>query len=287
LAGGAVNSPQLLLLSGVGPAAGLAAHGIAPVHLLNGVGENLQDHLDISVITRDLTGTSVGLGWKTAATLAAAFIAYRRNSAGMLASNAAEAGGFASLSPQSTRPELQFHFLPTALRDHGRKLSWGYGMTLHVCQLRPASRGTVTLGSAEPLAPPVIQPHYLAADEDLATLLAGLKYAMRIMQAPAFAAQNAGTRLSPPPGLTGDAQLTEFIRNNAETIYHPVGTCRMGDDALAVVDDRLRVHGLSGLRVVDASVMPRLIGGNTNAPVMAIAEKAARFILADRNALAA
>jgi choline dehydrogenase-like flavoprotein len=277
LAGGAINSPQLLLISGIGPRAELARHDIEMLHELPGVGQNLQDHLDASVIIKDKSKRAIGLGPGSAITLAKAFFEYRKSGSGMLASNAGESGGFAKLSPESARPEVQFHFLPTALRDHGRKPTPGYGMTLHCCQLRPKSRGYIGLKSNDPFAAPLIQPNYLGHDDDIAELLAALKLGRRIMHA------MDGAETDPGPKTISDAQLIEYIRNHAETIYHPVGTCKMGNDDMAVVDDRLRVHGTTNLRVADASIMPRLIGGNTNAPSMMIGEKAARAILADRN----
>lgn len=284
LCGGAINSPQLLLLSGIGPRAELARHGIELAHDLPGVGQNLQDHLDAAVLTRDGSQRAVGLGAALLPRLARAFWQYKKTKAGMFASNAAEAGGFAKLTPDSARPEIQFHFLPTALRDHGRKLSLGYGMTLHCCQLRPKSRGYIALKSSDPFADPLIQPNYLSHDDDVAELLAGLKLGRRIMQSPAMQALHGGTEMEPGLHVASDAQLIEYIRNQAETIYHPVGTCKMGLDKLAVVDDRLRVRGIQGLRVADAAIMPRVIGGNTNAACMVIGEKAARMVLADRNA---
>jgi choline dehydrogenase-like flavoprotein len=284
LAGGAINSPQLLLLSGIGPRAELARHGIPQVLELPGVGQNLQDHLDVSILTRDRSKQALGVAAGTPFRLLKAFLEFRKSGSGLFASNAAEAGGFARLSPESTRPEIQFHFLPTALRDHGRKLTPGYGMTLHCCPLRPKSRGYIGLKSADPLADPLIQPNYLSHDDDVAELLAGAKLGRRIMAAPAMRALNGGVDFAPGPHVQSDAQLVEFIRNEAETIYHPVGSCKMGRDPMAVVDDRLRVRGIDNLRVADASIMPRVIGGNTNAPTMVIGEKAARMILADRNA---
>ncbi len=283
LSGGAINSPQLLLLSGIGPRAELAKAGVEQIHELPGVGQNLQDHLDATVIIKDKTKRAVGVGPGSAITIFKAFLEYRKSGSGMLASNAAESGGFARLSPESTRPEIQFHFLPTMLRDHGRKLTPGYGMTLHCCQLRPKSRGYIGLKSSDPFADPLIQPNYLSHDDDIAELLAGLKLGRRIMNTPLMKEAAGGTEVDPGPTTTSDAQLVEYIRNNAETIYHPVGTCKMGNDDQAVVDDRLRVLGIANLRVADASIMPRVIGGNTNAPSMVIGEKAARMILADRN----
>jgi choline dehydrogenase-like flavoprotein len=277
LGGGAINSPQLLLLSGIGPRAELARHEIELLHDLPGVGQNLQDHLDATVIIKDKSKRAIGVGPGTPLMLARAFLEYRKSGSGVFASNAGEAGGFARLSPESARPEVQFHFLPTALRDHGRKLTTGYGMTLHCCQLRPKSRGHISLKSNDPFAAPLIQPNYLSHDDDVAELLAALKLGRRIMRS------MEGAEIDPGPKINSDAQLIEYIRNHAETIYHPVGTCKMGQDDMAVVDDRLRVHGITNLRVADASIMPRLIGGNTNAPTMVIGEKAARMILADRN----
>jgi choline dehydrogenase-like flavoprotein len=282
-AGGAINSPQLLLLSGIGPRAELARHGIEQRLELPGVGRNLQDHLDVSVIVKDRTKRAIGVGGGTLARIARAFFEYRKTGSGMFASNAGEAGAFANLSRDSARPDVQFHFLPTMLRDHGRRLTAGYGMTLHCCQLRPKSRGHIGLKSNDPFAAPLIQPHYLSHDDDVAALLAAFKLGRRIMDTPKMKALSGGVEIDPGPNVSSDGQLVAFIRHNAETIYHPVGTCKMGDDAMAVVDDRLRVRGIAGLRVADASIMPRLIGGNTNAPSMVIGEKAARMILADRN----
>ena len=283
LSGGAINSPQLLLLSGIGPRAELERHGIALQHELPGVGQNLQDHLDASILTADKSHQAVGIGAGTLPTLVKAFLQFRKSGSGVFASNAAEAGGFAKLTPESIRPEIQYHFLPTALRDHGRKPTMGYGMTLHCCQLRPKSRGYIGLKSADPFADPLIQPNYLSHGDDIAELLEGVKLGRRIMQSAAMLPYNNGTEMEPGLQTRSDEQIISFIRDKAETIYHPVGSCKMGSDAMAVVDDRLRVRGITNLRVADASIMPRVIGGNTNAPCMVIGEKASRMILADRN----
>ena len=168
----------------------------------------------------------------------------------------------------------------TILDDHGRRLWYGYGYSLHVCDLRPKSRGDLSLKSADPAVPPRLQPNYLEHPDDLETLLAGAKTCRKILAARAFDGYR-GAELFPGEAVRNDDELREFIRRRAETIYHPVGTCKMGHDAMAVVDDQLRVHGLRGLRVVDASIMPTLIGGNTNAPTIVIGEKAAELILAE------
>ncbi|WP_428311842.1 GMC family oxidoreductase [Hydrocarboniphaga sp.] len=283
LCGGSVNSPQLLMLSGIGPAEQLRPHAIEQLHQLDGVGKNLQDHLDYTVMIRDASRSSIGLAFSFIGRAIAGLIDYLFHRRGFLASNVAEGGGFARLTPQSERPEVQFHFLPTLLKDHGRQLVAGYGCTLHVCQLRPRSRGHVGLKSADPLADPLIVANYLDHPADVEELLAGVRLVRKILAAPAFKAIHGG-EVAPGADVQSDEQLLADIRQRAETIYHPVGTCKMGIDALAVVDPQLRVIGISGLRVADASVMPTLIGGNTNAPTMVIAEMAARLILGERPA---
>jgi choline dehydrogenase len=278
LSGGAINSPQLLLLSGVGPKQDLARHGIGLVADLQGVGQNLQDHLDVTVMIRDRSKQAVGVAPGFLPRAVAGLWQYWRKREGFLSSNVAETGGFAKLSPQSELPEVQFHFLPTYLRNHGRNLAPGYGATLHMCQLRPKSRGFIGLKNADPLAAPMIQPNYLSHADDWDEMLRGLKLARRIFEADAFRPVNGG-EVAPGVGVSSNEDLRAYIRRSAETIYHPVGSCKMGRDGMAVVDDQLRVHGLSGLRVADASIMPTIIGGNTNAPCMVIGEKCARAIL--------
>ncbi|CAH0353259.1 GMC family oxidoreductase [Aquabacterium sp. CECT 9606] len=284
LSGGAINSPHLLLLSGVGPEAELSKHGIPQVHELPGVGKNLQDHLDITVMIRDRKKLGIGVALSFLPRAVSGVWQYLRRREGLLASNVAEVGGFAKLAPDSTLPEIQFHFLPTYLRNHGRDLAPGYGATLHVCQLRPKSRGFIGLKSADPVADPLIQSNYLTHPEDWSEMIAGLKLARKILAAPAFRDINDG-EVAPGSEAQSDESLRAYIRDKAETIYHPVGTCKMGNDALAVVDAQLRVHGLIGVRVADASIMPSLIGGNTNAPTMVIGEKCARAILSSVSVL--
>lgn len=280
LSGGAINSPQLLLLSGIGPRAELERHGIPQVHELPGVGQNLQDHLDVIVAHRECRRASYGFALSFLPRLLKSIIDYRRHGRGFLTSNLAEAGGFVKSDPALPLPNLQYHLTSTILDDHGRRIWRGYGYSLHVCDLRPRSRGHLALKSADPCDPPLLQPNYLSCPDDLETLLAGVKTCRKILAARAFDGYR-GVELFPGEAVQSDEELREFIRRRAETIYHPVGTCKMGHDPLAVVDDQLRVHGLSGLRVVDASIMPALIGGNTNAPTMVIGEKAAELILAE------
>jgi len=280
LCGGAVNSPHLLLLSGIGPKETLLKHGIPLVHELPGVGQNLQDHLDMTVMVRDRSKQAIGLALSFIPRAVIGLFRYLFGRRGFLSSNVSESGGFVKLHPSSERPELQLHFLPTFLKDHGRKLVAGYGCTLHVCQLRPKSRGFIGLKSADPLADPLIQPNYLSHPDDAKELVEGVKLARRIFATPAFKNVNGG-ETEPGAAVQTDADILADIRSRAETIYHPVGTCKMGSDAMAVVDNRLRVHGVEGLRVADASIMPTLIGGNTNAPCMVIGEQAARMALAE------
>ena len=278
LCGGAFGSPHLLLLSGIGPRDELSRHGIATLHELPGVGKNLQDHLDFIQSWKSDETDLFGIGLRGTAKLVRHILRWRRDGSGMIATPFAEAGAFIKSDPALARPDLQLHFVISVVDDHARKLHLGYGFSCHVCVLRPHSRGTVSLASADPLAPPAIDPAYLADDRDAALLLKGAKTMRAILDAPALARYRR-KQLYLSGGET-DAELMQHIRARADTIYHPVGTCRMGTDAMAVVDPQLRVHGVDGLRVVDASVMPTLIGGNTNAPTIMIAERAAEMMQA-------
>jgi choline dehydrogenase-like flavoprotein len=204
----------------------------------------------------------------------------------MLTTNFAEAGGFIRSQPSEAIPDLQLHFVIAKLVDHGRKTVLGHGYSCHVCLLRPLSRGAVSLASADPMAAPLIDPNFFADPDDMARMIRGFRLMRRILQQPALAKLGGREHPRSRDAVT-DAQIEAFVRQYADTIYHPVGTCRMGPGEMDVVGADLRVHGLEGLRVVDASIMPRVVGGNTNAPVIMIAEKAARMIKAARRGEAA
>ena len=277
LCGGAFNSPQLLQLSGVGRAQDLQPHGIEVRHDLPGVGQNLQDHLDFPLAYKTRDKDNFGISLAAGAKLLREVLEWRRTGRSMIATPFAEGAAFLKTMPELDRPDVQLHFVISIVDDHARKLHLGHGISCHVCLLRPKSRGSVSLASADPLAAPVIDPQFLAERDDLDGLMRGVRLTRRIMaQAPLadYLAKELFIDAEPD-----DAALEGHIRARADTIYHPVGSCRMGTDAQAVVDPELRVHGLRNLRVVDASVMPRLIGGNTNAPTIMIAEKAADMIL--------
>lgn len=280
LSGGAYNTPQLLLLSGVGPTAELGALGIPVVHDLPGVGKNLQDHLDFILAFKSDDHDMVGIGLRGTLALAKHILQWRKDGTGMVASTFAEAGAFIKSDPALDRPDLQLHFVIALVDDHARKLHMGYGFSCHVCVLRPHSVGEVRLVSADPFAPPIIDPRYLSDRRDLDLLVQGAKLTRDILTGPALDHYRA-RELYTKPGMS-DAEWEAHVRARADTIYHPVGTAKMGVDAMAVVDPQLRVRGLEGLRVVDVSIMPRLIGGNTNAPAIMIAEKAADMIKAAR-----
>ena len=286
LSAGAFGSPQLLMLSGIGPADHLRQHGVAVVHHLPGVGENLHDHPDVVMVVNapkvtDLFGLSPTGVWN----MAKGLLAWRRSRSGPLTTNFAEAGGFIKSAPDEPIPDLQLHFVVGKLVDHGRKTVLGHGYSCHVCLLRPRSRGTLRLASKDPQVMPLIDPAFLQDPDDTARLVRGFKAVRHLMQQPALA-RHGGVESRASAEAKSDAQIEQFIRNHADTIYHPVGTCRMGPDAAtgAVVDARLRVHGVQALRVVDASAMPSVVGGNTNAPVIMMGEKAVDMIRADRRA---
>jgi choline dehydrogenase len=279
LCGGTVNSPQLLLLSGIGPADDLRALGLDVVHDLPGVGQNLQDHLGTFV--RCETTEPVSLYGATPELLAAAQAAYEASGDGILSSNIAEAGAFLRTDPGLSLPNVQAFFLPYCLTEAPIEAFQPYchGVSAAFYVTRPASRGRIALASADPLDQPLIDPRYRSDPADLPQLVAGLRLMRRLLRTPPLG-DLLGRELGPGDEAQADAELAAYVRDRASgTIFHPVGTCKMGVDPLAVVDPTLRVRGLDGLRVVDASIMPTLVGGNTNAPTIMIAERGAELIL--------
>lgn len=270
LSSGAFGSPQLLMLSGIGPAEDLQAQAIPVVHDLPGVGKNLQDHLDYILAETSKRDDVVSLGPKGIWQLGKAALKWRKTGTGQFATPYAEAGAFLRSSATMTRPDLQLHFVIGIVENHMRTLHFKPGYSCHICVLRPHSRGRVTLRSGRATDAPLIDPAFLSDHRDLTLMMRGARQMDAILRAPALDPWRK-TRLHPHDW--SDAALEADIRARADTIYHPVGTCAMGRGDMAVVDPSGRVHGVEGLRVVDASIMPRLIGGNTNAPTIMIAEK--------------
>jgi len=279
LSGGAINSPQLLQLSGIGDPDWLKAAGVSPAVDLPGVGRNLQDHLDITAQIETRSATSEGLSLATLPRWTRAALAAMAGRPSLFSTNPIQGGAFISSSQAGALPDLQLVFTPALAAPHGRKLPLGHGATLHACVLYPKSRGEVRIVSDDPRAHPAIDPAYLSAPEDLDAMVDGLIAVRNILGARAFDFDRKRETL-PGPNFNNRADLTDDVRARAETLYHPVGTCSMGRGEMSVVDAQLRVYGVKGLRVVDASIMPRLIGGNTNAPTMMIATRAADMILA-------
>ena len=277
LSGGTVNSPQLLMLSGIGDPDQLRAAGVQPRHELVGVGANLQDHLACAVIVHCPKPITL-LAAESPAQLARFLLARR----GMLTSNVAEAVAFVRSDPALTAPDLELVWLPVPVLGPDLPPPPGHGLSLGVLLLQPDSRGRIRLASADPAQPPVIDPGYLTAESDLPRLLAGMRIAEQLCDAEALRPY-VGRPMPPWPGKVEDASLARFVREHAQTAYHPVGTCRMGSDDAAVVDCQLGVRGLSGLRLVDASVMPQIIRGHTQAPTVMIAERASDLIQASNH----
>jgi choline dehydrogenase-like flavoprotein len=279
LSGGAFNSPQILMLSGIGPGAELQRHGIAVTRDCAAVGADLQDHIDYvaswQTASTEPFGDSPTGSWR----MLKAMIEHRLKRTGIMTTCFAEGGGFWASSTDAPAPDVQYHFVPAMLEDHGRAKVKGHGFSIHACVLRPFSRGSVTLNSADAAAPPRIDPNFLSDPRDLDVLKAGVRMMHRIVAAPPLTDYAATARQS--VDVNDDIALEAEIRGRADTVYHPVGTCRMGSDEGSVVDTRLRVRGIDGLYIADASIMPRLVSGNTNAPSMMIGERAADFVAAD------
>lgn len=270
--GGAINSPQILMLSGIGPAAHLKEMGIEVVVDLPGVGENLQDHLASGAIYQSTKPVSLANAQKPGNVLN--YLFFKK---GPLTSTIAEAGAFIKTRPDAPAPDIQFHFAPTFFKAHGFEPVPGHGFTIAPTLLHPTSRGRILLRSNDPSVHAVIHANYFSSDEDIQVMLAGLKVAHEIAHTQAFAAFR-GLEPEPNTWQRPDSEAMQVLRESSETLYHPAGTCKMGNDALAVVDAQLRVRGVEGLRVIDASIMPTVVGGNTNAPTIMIAEKAADML---------
>lgn len=278
LSAGAFGSPQILQLSGFGPADHLRSLGIEVEADRAAIGSDLQDHCDYILGYDTQSRVPIGQSLGGLMSLAGAVIRHRINRTGPMTTPYAESGGFWSVRPDAPAPDVQYHFVPAVLEDHGRESIKAHGFSVHTCVLRPESRGMVRLASKDASAAPLIDPNFLADDRDIALMRDGVRLCQRICEAPALAAFGPTDRH--PINYDNDAELDTIIRARADTIYHPVGTCRMGDDAGAVVDPQLRFNGVKGLYVADASIMPRLISGNTNAPSIMIGERCADFVKA-------
>ncbi len=281
LCGGAFNSPQLLQLSGVGRSQDIEPHGIQMIHELPGVGQNLQDHIDFTVTYKTKNTDVMGFGLVGFAEIAKGIWYWGRHGTGILTSPMAEGAAFIKTDPNLERPDAQLHFVTGIVDNHAKTLHWGYGYSCHVCVLHPKSRGSVTLNDGDPLSSPKIDPKFFDDEEDLDVLLKATKITREIMNAPPLRKYMEKELFIEDE--VDDVSLTKHIRNRADTVYHPVGTCKMGVDEMAVVNPKLQVHGMQGLRVVDASIMPAVVGGNTNAPTIMIAEKAAEIIRQDQH----
>ena len=281
VAAGAINSPQLLMLSGVGPAAELKKLDIPVVSDRAEVGANLQEHVDVTLHFKNKAKDGITLSPAGLWRLGRELLRYRRDKSGSFGVSPCEVGGFLRSDPSVETPDMQLHLVPTLFNDSGYDLSPAvkHGFSCHVCVLRPNARGKLSLQSADPKQAPHFEYRFLDNVEDQQVLLSGVRQVQEIMRQPAMAPFNGG-ELFPKPDQS-DTDLLKEIQENIGLIYHPTSTCRMGRDDNAVVDERLRVKGVSGLRVIDASIMPRVVSGNTNAPTMAIAAKGADFILAD------
>ncbi|WP_188152153.1 GMC family oxidoreductase [Teredinibacter waterburyi] len=281
LCAGAFSSPTLLMKSGIGPRQHLNDVGVEVVHCLPGVGQNLQDHPDLAMVHRDVSCTSMAFGRaNTIKRFLVGMYDYGISRKGMLTTNVAEAGGFIRSDSSLQTPDIQLHFSPTATKNSGKHIGshFKYGMTTHICVLQPKSRGQITLRRHKAGLVPDIDLNLLSHPDDERSLLSGASIALKILKSHSLS-KYVGTLFSEGESLDSPSDILDYIKNNTNTIYHPVGTCKMGNDEMAVVDSQLRVRGIKGLRVVDASIMPTIVSGNTNAPTIMIAEKASDMIL--------
>lgn len=283
LAAGAIGSPQILELSGIGQPALLNAAGVTVRHELPGVGENLQDHYQVRFIYEMSSKHSLNDVWNSPWLKLMTGIEYAARRRGILTIGAGVVGLFAKTRPELEEPDIQFHFMPLSAERPGQGMHGFSGVTASICVLRPESRGHLHITSADPAAPPAILANYLAEEIDRQVTLDGMKLARRISEQPTFR-KYMKREVVPGPEVQSDADMLAVAREKGTTVFHPCGTCKMGSDPKAVVDQRLRVHGVRGLRVIDASIMPNLISGNTNAPTIMIAEKASDMIREDARA---
>jgi len=281
LSSGAFGSPQILLRSGIGPREEIVKHGIEHKVDLPGVGKNLQDHIDYLSVHKHKSINLIGFSLGTIfLKFPYEILKYILTRTGLFTSTVAEAGGFIRSRNDISIPDIQLHFAPGMVVDHGRQQLWGTGISCHTCLLRPKSRGEVTLKSADPFEDPKIDPKFLSHPDDMKDMIEGYKKMMKIMNKEPLS-KYTSKHVYRPIDLDDDNDIEQAIREEADTVYHPVGTCMMGKDEMAVVNNKLKVYRLDGLRVVDASIMPTLIGGNTNAPTIMIAEKASDLIIED------
>ena len=281
LSSGAFGSPQIMLRSGLGPKEEISKHGIDHIVDLPGVGKNLQDHIDYLSVHKYNSMHLIGFSLKSIFyKFPLEILKYIFKKVGIFTSTIAEGGAFLKTSESVPVPDIQLHFAPAMVIDHGRTSVWGHGMSCHTCLLRPKSTGEVTLRSSDPFEDPVIDPKFLSHPDDMKVMVEGYKKMMEILHTEPFN-KYIQDHVQRPIDLEDDRDIEQAIREDADTVYHPVGTCKMGSDEMSVVDNKLKVHKTNGLRIVDASIMPTLVGGNTNAPTIMIGEKASDIILED------